>query len=307
MDLPQDVSSQKVAPMDLGMEYEILMLQVGQLTRKRAAAEEALAKHQAELDTVVEKLEEHNNHLVKLQQESFSNTVLKVLGSFDRVYDRESQDVLRTKLEFDKAYALRLAAHRAFLELDLNISEKKHRLRSVRENLLRKNPLLENTVSEEEQELIHLQYEYVQTIEAEEAAYQLLEIISDILVNVDSAKTITSWELITEIETLLDFVDQDQLDIAEAMMLDLERKIQNLERELHDLNYIYINQYREIIAARPAIEDFFEKLFSDWSTKEVIEKNLQHLIALQENVLQIMEIVTTQKHELENKYLEKIE
>ena len=214
---------------------------------------------------------------------------------------------MRAKLEFDKAYALRLAAHRALIELEVTISEKKHRLRSVRENLLRKNPLLENTVSEEEQELIHLQYEFVQTIEAEVAAYQLLEVISDILEKVDAAKTITRWELITEIETLLDFVDQDQLDIAEAMMLNLERKIQNLERELHDLNYIYINQYREIIAARPAIEDFFEKLFSEWSTKEVIEKNLEHLTALRDNVVEVMGIVTAQKHVLEGIYLKKIQ
>lgn len=307
MDLPQNVPKHRVEQMDIGMEYEILMLQVGVLTRKRAAAEETLAKHQAELDAVIEKLEIHNNHLVKLQKESFSNTMLKVLGTFDHVYDRESEDILRAKLEFDKAYALRLAAHRALIELEVTISEKKHRLRSVRENLLRKNPLLENTVSEEEQELIHLQYEFVQTIEAEVAAYQLLEVISDILEKVDAAKTITRWELITEIETLLDFVDQDQLDIAEAMMLNLERKIQNLERELHDLNYIYINQYREIIAARPAIEDFFEKLFSEWSTKEVIEKNLEHLTALRDNVVEVMGIVTAQKHVLEGIYLKKIQ
>ena len=79
MDLPQNVPKHRVEQMDIGMEYEILMLQVGVLTRKRAAAEETLAKHQAELDAVIEKLEIHNNHLVKLQKESFSNTMLKVL------------------------------------------------------------------------------------------------------------------------------------------------------------------------------------------------------------------------------------
>lgn len=302
MDIPVNLPEQRGMPMDLGMEYETLLLQVGSLSRKKSAAEETLTEHQRQLDAILAQLEKKNNHLTRLQKESFSNTVLKLIGTFDQVLDREMEEILRIKLEFDKAYALKLTAQRRLNELEQEIDEKKIRLRGVREILLRRNPALKNIVSVRNQALIQLQHEYMQTVEAEEAAFQLLDTISDILQTLDSSEAITSWELITEIDVLLNFVDRTQLDSAEAMILDLERKVQVLERELHDLNYIYENQYAVITAARPAIEAFFTDLFSEWSTKDIIEKNLQQLKELQKNVFQVMEILEKRKRELEAEY-----
>lgn len=302
MDVPVNLSEQRGLPLDLGMEYEILLLQIGSLARKKDAAKETLQEHQLQLDEIHAHLEKKNKALLRLQKESFSNTVMKMIGTYDHAVDRESEEVLRIKLEFDKAYSLKLVAQRRLNEIDEELDEKKVRLRGVKEVLLRRNPTLENMVSEQEQAFINLQHEYQQTLEAEEACFQLLDTISDILLTLDGSKAITSWELITEIDVLLNFVDRDQLDMAEAMILDLERNVQTLERELSDLNYIYANQYESISAARPAIDAFFTNLFSEWSTKDIIEKSLQHLKELQENVIEMMDLLSQRKRELEKEY-----
>lgn len=288
--------------MDVGMEYEILLLQLGSLARKHYAAEESLREQEDRLESAIKRMSIKNANLEKLQRESLSNTIMKLFGSYQRQVDHETNDIIRTKLEFDKAYSLKIAAHRQVVSLSYEIEEKKNRIREVKENLIRHNTALENVITETEQQTIRLRYEYVQTLEAEEASYQLLEIITDIMANLDTSQTVSNWDLITEIDYLLNHVAPEELDVAEAMLLDLERKTQNLERELHDLNYIYESEYQTLTQAGPAITKFFEDLFSDWSTKAVVEKSLVQLKQLEDNVLDLMTKISTEKVRLEQAY-----
>lgn len=288
---------------DLGMEYETLLLQLGALSRKLALAKETHDEQQSALDGAISQLEKKTATLEKMEKESFSNSVMKILGTYEQRYHRESEEKISAKLEFDKAYVLKINAHRYLGDLEEDILEKKNRLRDVKEQLLRRNPELLNIVSEREQKMIQLQHDYTQTVEAEEAANQLLDAISDILTTVDSSDTINNWEMITEIDILLSVVDRHQLDVAEAMIIDLERKVHALVRELKDLDYIYDSQYQTLTECRPVINDFFSGLFSEWSTKHIIEKNLELLASLQKNVQQILSILLERKHELEHDFL----
>ncbi|WP_373792419.1 hypothetical protein, partial [Jeotgalibaca porci] len=88
-----------------------------------------------------------------------------------------------------------------------------------------------------------------------------------------------------------------------AMIIDLERKVHSLVRELKDLDYIYDSQYQTLTECRPVINDFFSGLFSEWSTKHIIEKNLELLASLQKNVQHILSILLERKHELEHDFL----
>ncbi|MGP6139563.1 MULTISPECIES: hypothetical protein [unclassified Jeotgalibaca] len=289
--------------MDVGMEYEILLLQLGSLSRKHYVAEESLREQEERLQAVVKQMSKKNANLEKLQQESLSNAILKIIGSYKRQIDQETSDIISAKIEFDKAYSLKIAAHRRLMALQNEILEKKNRIREVRENLIRHNGVVENTITDKDQQIIRLRYEYVQTLEAEEACYQLLEIITDIMTNLDSSETISNWDLITEIDFLLNHVKPEQLDVAEAMLLDLERKTQNLERELHDLNYIYASEYQTLTEAGPAIDKFFDDLFSDWSTKDAVEKSLVQLKQLEDNVTHLLTKIATEKGRLEQEYI----
>lgn len=288
---------------DLGMEYETLLLQLGALSRKLALAKETHDEQQSALDGAISQLEKKTATLEKMEKESFSNSVMKILGTYEQRYHRESEEKISAKLEFDKAYVLKINAHRYLGDLEEDILEKKNRLRDVKEQLLRRNPELQNIVSEREQKMIQLKHDYTQTVEAEEAANQLLDAISDILTTVDSSDAINNWEMITEIDILLSVVDRHQLDAAEAMIIDLERKVHSLVRELKDLDYIYDSQYQTLTECRPVINDFFSGLFSEWSTKHIIEKNLELLASLQKNVQHILSILLERKHELEHDFL----
>lgn len=285
--------------MDVGMEYEILMLQLGSLARKLFNAEENLSKYQEALEKAIATLEKENRDLERLRNDSFSNTLLKLFGNFDRRYDKEYREIIGAKVEFDKAYAMKIAAARRVKEVEADIEEKKLRLRNIKEDVLRKHPNMNQVVSERQQQILALEHEWRETNEAEQAGIAVLESLSDIISGLDAADAISTWDLITDSSLILDFLKHDKLDAAEASLLHLEQTVYTFARELRDLDFVFESDLETISSTQRALDIFFDNLFSDWGTKVIIEKNIENLKKLQDSTEDVMESLAAKKRELE--------
>ena len=285
--------------MDVGMEYEILMLQLGSLARKLFNAEENLSKYQEALEKAIANLEKENRDLERLRNDSFSNTLLKLFGNFDRRYDKEYREIIGAKVEFDKAYAMKIAAARRVKEVEADIEEKKLRLRNIKEDVLRRHPDMNQVISERQQQILAIQHEWRETNEAEQAGLAVLEALSDIISGLDAADAISTWDLITDSCLILDFLKNDKLDAAEASLLHLEQTVYTFARELRDLDFVFESDLETISSTQRALDIFFDNLFSDWGTKAIIEKNLENLKKLQDSTEDVMESLAAKKRELE--------
>ena len=285
--------------MDVGMEYEILMLQLGSLARKLFNAEENLSKYQEALEKAIANLEKENRDLERLRNDSFSNTLLKLFGNFDRRYDKEYREIIGAKVEFDKAYAMKIAAARRVKEVEADIEEKKLRLRNIKEDVLRKHPNMNQVVSERQQQILAIQHEWRETNEAEQAGIAVLESLSDIISGLDAADVLSTWDLITDSSLILDFLKHDKLDAAEASLLHLEQTVYTFARELRDLDFVFESDLETISSTQRALDIFFDNLFSDWGTKVIIEKNIENLKKLQDSTEDVMESLGEKKRELE--------
>mgnify|MGYP003509661525 FL=1 len=285
--------------MDVGMEYEILMLQLGSLARKLFNAEENLSKYQEALEKAIANLEKENRDLERLRNDSFSNTLLKLFGNFDRRYDKEYREIIGAKVEFDKAYAMKIAAARRVKEVEADIEEKKLRLRNIKEDVLRRHPDMNQVISERQQQIRALQHEWRETNEAEQAGLAVLEALSDIISGLDAADAISTWDLITDSSLILDFLKNDKLDAAEASLLHLEQTVYTFARELRDLDFVFESDLETISSTQRALDIFFDNLFSDWGTKVIIEKNIENLKKLQDSTEDVMESLAAKKRELE--------
>ena len=285
--------------MDVGMEYEILMLQLGSLARKLFNAEENLSKYQEALEKAIANLEKEHRALERLRNDSFSNTLLKLFGNFDRRYDKEYREIISAKVEFDKAYAMKIAAARRVKEVEADIEEKKLRLRNIKEDVLRKHPDMNQVVSERQQQILAIQHEWRETNEAEQAGLAVLEALSDIITGLDATDAISTWDLITDNSLILDFFKYDKLDAAEASLLHLEQTVYTFARELRDLDFVFETDLETISSTQRALDIFFDNLFSDWGTKAIIEKNIENLKKLQDSTEDVMESLAEKKRELE--------
>ena len=235
----------------------------------------------------------------KLTADSLSNTLLKFFGNFDRRYQKEYKEIIGAKVEFDKAYAMKIASIRHIKEIEFDIEEKKLRLRNIRDDVLHKHPDMQQVISEQQQQILALQHEWKETNEAQQAGFSVLEAIADMVSNLDAAESISAWDLITDSKRILDFLKYDKLDAAEASVLHLEQTVHSFARELKDLDYVYEADLETISSTQRALDIFFDNLFSDWGTKVIIEKNLENLKKLQDSVEQVMDELTQKKHELE--------
>ena len=285
--------------MDVGMEYEILMLQLGSLARKLFNAEENLSKYQEALEKAIANLEKENRDLERLRNDSFSNTLLKLFGNFDRRYDKEYREIIGAKVEFDKAYAMKIAAARRVKEVEADIEEKKLRLRNIKEDVLRRHPDMNQVISERQQQILAIQHEWRETNEAEQAGLAVLESLSDIITGLDAADAISTWDLFTDNSLILDFLKYDKLDAAEASLLHLEQTVYTFARELRDLDFVFETDLETISSTQRALDIFFDNLFSDWGTKVIIEKNIENLKKLQDSTEDVMESLAAKKRELE--------
>ncbi len=285
--------------MDVGMEYEILMLQLGSLARKLFNAEENLSKYQEALEKAIANLEKENRDLERLRNDSFSNTLLKLFGNFDRRYDKEYREIIGAKVEFDKAYAMKIAAARRVKEVEADIEEKKLRLRNIKEDVLRRHPDMNQVISERQQQILAIQHEWRETNEAEQAGLAVLEALSDIISGLDAADAISTWDLITDSSLILDFLKNDKLDAAEASLLHLEQTVYMFARELRDLDFVFESDLETISSTQRALDIFFDNIFSDWGTKAIIEKNIETLKKLQDSTEDVMESLAAKKRELE--------
>ena len=285
--------------MDVGMEYEILMLQLGSLARKLFNAEENLSKYQEALEKAIANLEKENRDLERLRNDSFSNTLLKLFGNFDRRYDKKYREIIGAKVEFDKAYAMKIAAARRVKEVEADIEEKKLRLRNIKEDVLRRHPDMNQVIRERQQQILAIQHEWRETNEAEQAGLAVLEALSDIISGLDAADAISTWDLITDSCLILDFLKNDKLDAAEASLLHLEQTVYTFARELRDLDFVFESDLETISSTQRALDIFFDNLFSDWGTKVIIEKNIENLKKLQDSTEDVMESLAAKKRELE--------
>ena len=285
--------------MDVGMEYEILMLQLGSLARKLFNAEENLSKYQEALEKAIANLEKENRDLERLRNDSFSNTLLKLFGNFDRRYDKEYREIIGAKVEFDKAYAMKIAAARRVKEVEADIEEKKLRLRNIKEDVLRRHPDMNQVIRERQQQILALQHEWRETNEAEQAGIAVLEALSDIISGLDAADVLSTWDLITDSSLILDFLKHDKLDAAEASLLHLEQTVYTFARELRDLDFVFESDLETISSTQRALDIFFDNLFSDWGTKVIIEKNIENLKKLQDSTEDVMESLAAKKRERE--------
>ena len=285
--------------MDVGMEYEILMLQLGSLARKLFNAEENLSKYQEALEKAIANLEKENRDLERLRNDSFLNTLLKLFGNFDRRYDKEYREIISAKVEFDKAYAMKIAAARRVKEVEADIEEKKLRLRNIKEDVLRRHPDMNQVISERQQQILAIQHEWRETNEAEQAGLAVLEALSDIISGLDAADAISTWDLITDSCLILDFLKNDKLDAAETSLLHLEQTVYMFARELRDLDFVFESDLETISSTQRALDIFFDNLFSDWGTKVIIEKNIENLKKLQDSTEDVMESLAAKKRELE--------
>jgi chromosome segregation ATPase len=197
-----------------------------------------------ELNSLLRKYEKESLDVEQLQKESLSSALLRLLGRYDGKLDKEKQEMLEAKIQYDKAAqrVTELYKEREDLGGRINALRQEERLYeaelSRREEALRQNTTDEKAIqfSRLESEVKMLHQQLVEIDEAIAAAVRAKATAQRIIKHLDSAEGWATYDVWFKGGIITHLAKYGHIDDAEKEFNRLSSNMRDLRRELKDIN-----------------------------------------------------------------------
>lgn len=279
-------------------EYEVLQAKMKSLVHKEKTALQRLDENEKRYEAAQTWFEKEKADVEKLQQESLSTFLKRLVGNYNQQLDKEQQEQLTAKRELDLSLALFLEAREQLDSIQTAIQETTARIRQIKEQLYQQNTDFREKSQTEEFKRAELKQELVEIDEALAAGEKVLAGIDFALDDLDSADSYSTWDMFTNSSLILDMMKYDKIDKAEAKMNQLEQHLESYTKELKDLSLDRLLSYEKFSGMSKTFDIFFDNLFSDWDTKSKIGRNIEMLEQLGFNVEELQTKLETRKQSI---------
>lgn len=265
-------------------EYEVLQAKMSSLLNKEANAKIRFEENKVRYETAKSIFAKESDDVEKLQEESLSTFLKRLVGNYDKRLDKEKREQLTAKMELDLSLALALESREALDAVQTAVNETSSQLQRLKETLYQSDPLFRERITAEETKRAQLKQELIEIEEALAAGESVLDAIDFALDDLDSADSYSTWDMFTDSSLLFDMMKYDKIDKAEAKMSQLEQQLEHYSKELTDLSMDTFLSYEKFSGMSKTFDIFFDNLFSDWDTKSKIGRNIELLEKLGRNI-----------------------
>lgn len=265
-------------------EYEALQAKMGSLLNKEANAKIRFEENKARHEAAKAAFAKESDDVEKLQEESLSTFLKRLIGNYDKKLDKEMQEQLAAKMELDLSLALALESREDLDAVQTTVNETSSQIKQLKEILSQQDSHFRERINAEEVKRVQLKQEWVEIDEALAAGESVLDAIDFALDDLDSADSYSTWDMFTDSSLLLDMMKYDRIDKAEAKMSQLEQQLEYYSKELKDLSMDTFLSYEKFSGMSKTFDIFFDNMFSDWDTKAKIGRNIEMLEKLGLNI-----------------------
>lgn len=243
--------------------------------------------HDAEQDLqkLLSKLNAESYDVEKLKKDSLSATILKFIGRYEGRLDKEMQEALAAKINYDKAdikvndlknerneilsRITKLQDDKVFYEEELEIREK----------MLMNNVNAEVTIKYKKLEIAREQLvkQLLETNEASRAAIKAKDTASSAMESLESAENWATFDVWTKGGILSHMAKYDQIDNAQSEFNRLASQLKDLQKELSDVNLFDNLEMTEIGHTTRVIDFWFDNIFTDLNVRDKIRNDMEQL------------------------------
>ncbi len=259
--------------------------------------------YQAE-DDVKSLLKKYQNEALDvddLQKDSLSNTILKLVRMHEGKVNKETEEMLSAKLEYDKAVERVKQLSQERMELANKISELNTAKKlfdseySARENFIKRNISAQaySDYTELENQQRHTNQQLIETEEALTAARRVIATASGAVKHLESAEDWATFDVWSRGGIISHMAKYEHIDDAQAHLNHLSSLIKDFENELRDVNMLDICEYSGIDSTTRAVDFWFDNIFTDLNVRDKIREDLYRI----RNLIQQVEVI---KNRLEN-------
>lgn len=256
--------------------YETLRIKLERLVKKEKVAEEQFRKNEINYNEVKAVFKKESEDVEKLEAQSFTTFLRTMIGTHDKKLYEEKQEQIQAKLRLDEASALFMASREDLSRINDEISVLKDELDSLKEKLSKADPTFKEELSKKEEQRLLMEAEMREIKEALNAGESVLNSINTTLESLGSADSLATWDLFSD-SFLIDMLKYDKIDKAEEELFYLEGLLERYKKELKDVDLNNVLNYENLGKMRRVFDVFFDNIFSDWSTKDTVKRNINNL------------------------------
>ncbi len=265
----------------------------GELTTAEASVQELLQKSAQETLDVEQ-----------LQKEKLSNTLLRLLNLYDGKLDKETEEMLQAKLEYDKAVHRLEALKKERMELEGRISLLKAEEKLYREELHAREANIKSAIYDKNyiryKELeAHEDCMYSQLAELDEAlkCAKTVEITAqNAIEHLDSAESWATFDVWSRGGIISHIAKYNHIDSAQDEFNTLASQLRQLRKELKDVEVIDDNLMIGIDSTTRIFDFWFDNIFTDLNVRSKIREDQESIHQLQYKISGIISDLTKAKN-----------
>ena len=276
------------------------------LENKISALNERLKCAETEVAFLLKKYENESYDVRKMQTEGFSSFILKTIGKYEGRLEKEKQEEIQAKINYDRALADLDEIKQEKQALEVRLSSL-HSLALKYESELKKrrNQIQQRLSESKGQQYQKYENEIKDTIsqitEVEEALHAANNVKLTAQSAVESLRSAESWstaEIWLGGGIITHAYKYSHIDKAEDCFNRLSSQIETLRTELEDVRELFVSDFTHISSTQRAIDFWFDNIFTNWSVRSKVRENIDRVRLLQEQIYEIEEKLNEKFNEL---------
>ncbi|MEG6613974.1 hypothetical protein V6C42_14065 [Pseudoclostridium thermosuccinogenes] len=264
---------------------------------------------EAEVRSLLRKYEAESMDVEELKKKSLSATLMKLIGIYEGRLNKETQEVLKAKVEYDKACQRVSELKNERDDLARRISELRREKRSYEDEIRKREEAIKNNVNAEiyaeyqqlETEREALMKQMVETEEALKAAARVKSTINSAMKHLDSAEGWATYDVWFKGGIISHMAKYGHIDDAEADFHRLHSQMKDLQKELSDVSLYIDPEIGKIDSATRAVDFWFDNIFTDLNVRNRIRDDMEQLRSLSGKIQSIISRLEKNKTDIKNR------
>lgn len=243
---------------------------------------------------------------MNFKKDKFSHTLLKLIRLYEGKVNKETQEMLSAKLEYDKAAerVKQLAQEKA--ELAKKISELAADKKLFDTEYIQRENLIKSKISQQafpsytelERQQFELTKQIAETDEALHAASRVISAAANAVNHLKSAEGWATYDVWGGGGILSHMAKYDHIDDAKAELNRLGSLMKDFESELRDVNMYDVCAYAGIDSTTRAVDFWFDNIFTDLNVRDKIRDDMYQIQKLMDQIDQICNKLKSNKEQI---------
>lgn len=268
---------------------------------------ERISDAEQEVSAREKMLAEESNDVDRLEKESLSAALFRLIGKYEEKLDKETQEMLAAKLNYDKAAGALKEFKSERDELAARIAKLERAQEAYKQELFNREQRIQNSITGEaiiqyrqlEAEREELTKQLFEIQEAQSAVYKVRATADNVMQHLESAEGWATYDAWTRGGIFSHMAKYDHIDNAQEEFNRLAVQLKEMHKELLDVDMLEDIEITEISGTTRAFDFWFDNIFTDLNVRDQISANIEQLNKLYSKLDSIMGRLQNSKQETE--------